>query len=57
MANYNTISKQRIKSRSGNPSPLVVGTVFYDTASNTLKIVYDASGTPTVATITKVLQV
>ena len=54
MANYNAINGQRIKSRSGNPSPLVVGTVFYDTASNTLKIVYDSSGTPTVATITKV---
>ena len=54
MSNYNEIRGTRVIRRSGNPSPLVVGAMFYDTASNTLKIVYDASGTPTVATITTV---
>jgi len=54
MANYNQIKGQRVKSRSGNPSPLIVGTMFYDTSSNTLKIIYDVGGTPTVVTITTV---
>lgn len=55
MSNYNQINGQKIKSRSGNPSPLVEGTMFYDTASNTLKIVYDSGGgVLAVATITTV---
>jgi hypothetical protein len=55
MSNYNKINGQRIKSRSGDPSPLVEGTMFYDTASDTLKIVYDSGGgVLAVATITTV---
>jgi|TARA_R110000803_G_scaffold157364_1_gene221778 hypothetical protein len=54
MAKYDSINSQRIKSRSGNPSPLVEGTMFYDTSSNTLKIVYNNSGTLTVVTVTPV---
>tara|TARA_R110000782_G_scaffold48981_1_gene106772 strand:- start:1292 stop:1456 length:165 start_codon:yes stop_codon:yes gene_type:complete len=54
MANYNAIHGQRVRSRAGNPSPLIIGTMFYDTSSNTLKIIYDSSGTPTVVTITTV---
>ena len=54
MANFNAIHGQRVRSRAGNPSPLIIGTMFYDTSSNTLKIVYNNSGTLTVVTVTPV---
>ena len=51
MSDFKTISGFRVQSLSGNPSPLIVGQIFYDTSTNTLKIVVDVSGTPTVRTI------
>lgn len=51
MAEYTEIKGQKIIVTSGNPSPLIVGTVFYDTSTNTLKAVKDVSGTPTVVTL------
>lgn len=53
MATYRAIRGQKIQKLSGNPSPLIIGQMFVDTSTNTLKIVYDSGGgTPAVATIT-----
>jgi len=51
MSAFKTISGFIVQSLSGNPSPLVEGQIFYDTTTNTLKIVVDVSGTLTVKTI------
>ena len=51
MSAYKTIQGFTIQSLSSNPSPLIVGQIFYDTTTNTLKIVVDVAGTPTVKTI------
>lgn len=51
MSDYKEIQGYSIEVRSGNPSPLVVGHIFYDSSTGTLKIVVDVSGTPTVKTI------
>tara|TARA_B100000900_G_scaffold415836_1_gene447439 strand:- start:6064 stop:6234 length:171 start_codon:yes stop_codon:yes gene_type:complete len=52
MATYRAIKGQKIQKRSGNPNPLIIGQMFVDTATNTLKIVYaDGSGNATVGTI------
>ena len=52
MSEYKQIQGFNIEIRSGDPSPLIVGQIYYDTTSNTLKIVVNVSGTPTVRTIT-----
>ena len=52
MSTYKNIQGFTIQSLAANPSPLIVGQIFYDTTTNTLKIVVDVAGTPTVKTIT-----
>jgi hypothetical protein len=52
MSEYKQIQGFSIEIRAGDPSPLIVGQIYYDTTSNTLKIVVNVSGTPTVRTIT-----
>jgi hypothetical protein len=52
MSEYKGIQGFSIQIRAGDPSPLVVGQIFYDTITGTLKIVVDVAGTPTVKTIT-----
>jgi hypothetical protein len=52
MSEYKGIQGFSIEIRAGNPSPLIVGQIFYDTTTGTLKIVVNVAGTPTVRTIT-----
>jgi hypothetical protein len=52
MSDLKEIQGYKVQSLSSNPSPLIVGQFFYDTTTNTLKVVVNVSGTPTVRTIT-----
>ena len=52
MSDFKTIFGFRVQSLSGNPSPLIEGQIFYDTSTNTLKIVVDVASVLTVKTIT-----
>ena len=44
MSEYKQIQGFGIEIRAGDPSPLIIGQIYYDTTSNALKIVVNVSG-------------
>jgi hypothetical protein len=52
MSTYSQIKGTFVASSTSDPSPLQNGVVFYNSTSNTFKLVKNVSGTPTAQTIT-----